>query len=45
MTYLDSSALMKLVRHEDQTMALLDWLELRPEVPILSSELGRVEVL
>ncbi|MGI8902169.1 MAG: PIN domain-containing protein [Solirubrobacteraceae bacterium] len=45
MIYLDSSALMKLVRHEDETVALGEWLDLHPEEPVVSSELGRVEVL
>lgn len=45
MIYLDSSALMKLVRLEDETEALREWLELRPEQPVATSELGRVEVL
>jgi uncharacterized protein len=43
--YLDSSALMKLIRMEDETVALRDWLGERPEQPVVSSELGRVEVL
>jgi uncharacterized protein len=43
--YLDSSALMKLIRMEDETAALRDWLSERPEQPVVSSELGRVEVL
>ena len=45
MIYLDSSALMKLIRSEDETVALRIWLDLRPEEPVVSSELGRVEVL
>ncbi len=45
MIYLDSSALMKLVRREDETEALRSWLEARPEEPAVTSELGRVEVL
>ncbi len=45
MIYLDSSALMKLVRQEDETEALRSWLEARPEQPAVTSELGRVEVL
>ena len=45
MIYLDSSALMKLVRMENETAALRDWLGERPEQPVISSELGRVEVL
>jgi uncharacterized protein len=43
--YLDSSALMKLVRMENETAALRDWLGERSEQPVVSSELGRVEVL
>jgi uncharacterized protein len=43
--YLDSSALMKLVRGEDETPALREWLASRPEQPVVTSELGRVEVL
>lgn len=45
MIYLDSSALMKLVRHEDETAALRQWLDLRREQPVVTSELGRVEIL
>lgn len=45
MIYLDASALMKLVRHEDETVALREWLDLHPDDPVVSSELGRVEVL
>jgi uncharacterized protein len=43
--YLDSSALMKLVRGEDETAALREWLASRPEQPVVTSEAGRVEVL
>lgn len=45
MIYLDSSALMKLVRQENETEALRRWLKVRPEQPAVTSELGRVEVL
>lgn len=45
MIYLDSSALMKLVREEAETAALADWLATQPDVPVVTSELGRVEVL
>lgn len=45
MIYLDSSALMKLVREENETPALREWLNVRPEQPVVTSELGRVEVL
>jgi predicted nucleic acid-binding protein len=43
--YFDSSALMKLVRREAETDVLREWLDLRREQPVVSSELGRVEVL
>ncbi|HEX3829038.1 MAG TPA: type II toxin-antitoxin system VapC family toxin [Sporichthyaceae bacterium] len=43
--YLDSSALLKLVRAEAETEALVDWLNQRPDAPVVCSELGRVEVL
>jgi predicted nucleic acid-binding protein len=43
--YLDSSALLKLVRFEDETAALIEWLDLHPEQPTVTSEVGRVEVL
>ncbi len=45
MIYLDSSALMKLVRREAETEALREWLDRRREQPAVTSELGRVEVL
>lgn len=45
MIYLDSSALLKLVRWEAETDALRDWLDAEREVPLMTSELGRVEVL
>lgn len=46
MIYLDSSALLKLVREEDDTAALAGWLaKRRPDEPTVTSELGRVEVL
>ena len=45
MIYLDASALMKLVRREAETEALGEWLNLRPEESVVTSELGRVEVL
>jgi predicted nucleic acid-binding protein len=43
--YLDSSALMKLIRREAETPALHDWMQERPDHQFVSSELGRVEVL
>lgn len=45
MIYLDSSALLKLVREEAETAALRDWLRTRVAQPVITSELGRVEVL
>ncbi|HET7303213.1 MAG TPA: type II toxin-antitoxin system VapC family toxin [Segeticoccus sp.] len=45
MIYLDSSALMKLVREEAETSALSAYLSARVEMPAVTSELGRVEVL
>lgn len=45
MIYLDSSALMKLVRAEYETAALRAWLATQAEQPVITSELGRVEVL
>ncbi len=36
---------MKLVREEDETSALREWLDVRPDQPVITSELGRVEVL
>jgi len=43
--YLDSSALMKLVRQEGETAALGEWLARRTEQQVVSSALARVEVL
>ncbi|MHB8295641.1 MAG: PIN domain-containing protein [Acidimicrobiales bacterium] len=43
--YLDSSALMKLIREEKETAALREWLIPQPELPVVTSELGRLEVL
>lgn len=45
MIYLDSSALLKLVFQEPESDALQDWLTARPGVPVVSSELAKVEVL
>lgn len=45
MIYLDSSALMKLIRAEQETAALSQWLTARSAQPLVTSELGRVEVL
>jgi len=43
--YLDSSAVMKLVRAEPETDALREWLEKNSAESLVTSELGRVEVL
>lgn len=45
MIYLHLSALMKLVRAEAETAALQAWLRSRGDVAVVTSELGRVEVL
>ena len=45
MIYLDSSALMKLVRQEAETDASRDWLVSQSELPVITSKLGQVEVL
>lgn len=45
MIYLDSLALMKLIREEAETAALQEWLSDHPEEPVVTSELGRVEIL
>jgi uncharacterized protein len=42
--YLDSAALVKLIRFEAATTALTDWLNARAETPLLSSALAEVEV-
>jgi len=44
MIYLDTSALVKLVRHEPETEALADWLDARTESPWVSSALIEVEL-
>ncbi len=45
MIYLDSSALLKLVRAEAGNAALREWLALHHEQPLVSSVVGRAEVL
>ncbi|MCL6595021.1 MAG: type II toxin-antitoxin system VapC family toxin [Firmicutes bacterium] len=44
MIYLDSSALVKLVRFERETPSLLAWLRERASAPLVSSFLAEVEV-
>ncbi len=43
--YFDSSALMKLIRREGETAPLSEWLDGQPDATVVTSELGRVEVL
>lgn len=45
MIYVDSSALLKLLHPEAESAALGSWLAARPGVPVVSSDLARVEVL
>lgn len=45
MIYLDSSALLKLLHEEAESVALTDWLAARTGMPIVSSELAKVEVV
>ncbi|MGH4013611.1 MAG: type II toxin-antitoxin system VapC family toxin [Pseudonocardiaceae bacterium] len=45
MIYLDSCALVKLVRAEDGSSALQEWLDERADELIVTSELSRAEVL
>ena len=44
MIYLDSAAVVKLVRHEPSTAALVSWLHTRPGTALVSSALVEVEV-
>lgn len=44
MIYLDSAAVVKLVRLEDESPALIAWLNARPDTPLVSSALVEVEV-
>ena len=44
MIYLDSAAVVKLVRTEPSTEALVGWLNVRIDVPLISSVLVEVEV-
>ena len=45
MIYLDSSALLKLVFEEAESASLADWIGGRAGIPLVSSELVRVEVV
>jgi predicted nucleic acid-binding protein len=42
--YLDSCALVKLIREEEESAALLDWLGKRVDVLVVTSELAQAEV-
>ncbi len=44
MIYLDTAALVKMVRREVETEALLDWLDARTGAPLVSSVLVEVEL-
>ena len=44
MIYLDSAALVKLVREEAESAALVDWLNARPDQRLVASALVEVEV-
>jgi len=43
--YLDTSAMVKLVVREAETAPLIEWLGKYPGVPIVTSALGRVELM
>jgi predicted nucleic acid-binding protein len=43
--YLDSCALVKLIREEDESLALQAWLDERADEVVVTSELARAEVL
>jgi predicted nucleic acid-binding protein len=43
--YVDSSALLKLLHEEPESAALADWVSARAGMPVVSSELAKVEVL
>ena len=45
MIYLDTSALVKLLFEEPESLALTDWLTSRADVPKVSSDLSTVELL
>lgn len=44
MIYLDSAALVKLIRFEDSSLELTEWLNARADTPLVSSVLSEVEV-
>lgn len=44
MIYLDTAALVKLIRREPESDALADWLDARPSIPWVASALVEVEL-
>lgn len=44
MIYIDTAALVKLVRREPESDALADWLDARPDVLLVTSTLAEVEL-
>ncbi|MUL61144.1 VapC toxin family PIN domain ribonuclease [Mycobacterium sp. CBMA 213] len=44
MIYLDTSALVKLIRHEQESMDLVDWLDERTEMRWITSTLTEIEL-
>lgn len=45
MIYLDTSALVRLLRHEPETAALSGWLRQRSDAPWVTSLVGRIELV
>lgn len=45
MIYIDTSAIVKLLFDEPESTALTDWLNLRTEIPKVSSDLSTIELL
>ena len=45
MIYFDTSALVKLVFEEDESVALAEWVTVRADVPKVSSDLSTIELL
>ncbi|MFZ2176592.1 MAG: type II toxin-antitoxin system VapC family toxin [Rhodococcus sp. (in: high G+C Gram-positive bacteria)] len=45
MIYLDSTAMAKLVVREPESSALVEWMNDRPNVPLLTSVVGRIALL
>ena len=45
MIYIDTSAMVKLVVAEPESNALIDWLNSRTEQPLVTSVIGRIELI